>query len=192
MVIFAQKDIKVLECFCLVANESETHRDITIKKVVEKMSVSRQALNQLGYHNVDEIIQALRLYVDQPLQQKFETFVQHPNQDWTLFIAEEILPLLYENRDFFYTLYGGVADPSWFPYLEKNYSQLVLPYFEHTQSNMGISSEFLAKLIVRQVIAIFARWMRQEKPDSPSVFYKKFIYLMTHSTDDLLKLEEQK
>lgn len=155
-------------------------------KIAEKMGISKQALNKSYYKDVNEIIHFLHIYVDQDIQDKFQTFVEHHQKDLILFIAKEILPMLFKNKEYLCILYGTVADPSWLGYLEDTYSNIVQSHFHGIY---GFESEFLSKIIIRQVMSIIAPWLIQEKPEDALLFSKKFIFLMTHSTDDLLKLE---
>lgn len=187
---FTSTDERVFNAFCLVANESEFRSDITMAKIAQKMGISKQAINKYYYKNVNEIINALHYYVDQEVNDKIQNFINNKSNKKNLisFLAAEILPLLYKNREYLYVLYGEVADASWFKFIKMTYSPIIEPYIANFIDCIDIDSQFLASIIIKQVIAIIGEWLSSPLPENPLTFQKKFIYLMLHSTSELIDM----
>lgn len=188
---FAQSDERIFDAFCIVASESTYRTDITMTKIAEKMGISKQALHKSYYKNVNEIICALHYYVDQEPLEKLKNFDKNNSKDLINFFAYDILPLLYKKRDYFQVIYGHIADPSWTKFIKDNYSTILFSYLDNTEKRFQINSEVIAHIVIRQVLSVLAAWLTSPSPENPLIFSKKFIYLMTHSTYNLLKEENQ-
>ncbi|WP_239646808.1 hypothetical protein [Oenococcus oeni] len=70
----------------------------------------------------------------------------------------------------------------------KSYIDILEPYFKGSETKTGLSVEFMMQLAVTQTLTIIANWMNQPKPENPATFSKKFIFLMTHSINDLISI----
>lgn len=185
---FFEYDLRVFLALCAVADESKHHSDITLVKVANKLGTSKQALSQTYFKNINEIIRALHIFVNQEVKEKIQTFISSNNNKHDLihFFAINILPLLYAKRDYLQALYGGVVDPSWPNYIENQYSEILLPYFSKSEELLGLTPEFVAKYVIGQVMAIINSWLCSPSPKNPIVFSKHFLFLFKHSTYDLL------
>ncbi|MGM9886630.1 MAG: TetR/AcrR family transcriptional regulator [Lactococcus sp.] len=185
---FTERDKRAFSAFCLVAEESTYRTDISMSKIAAKMGISRQALGKNYFRNVNEIIYFLHVYIDQTIQPQFKHFVASKRTDLPLFMAKELLPLLYDKREYLHVLYGSVADPSWNAYLENTYTDILEPYFSTTA---GIEARFLAQAVTRQILTIIGMWMADEIPEHPLTFSDKFLYLMNHSVNDLVSIQKR-
>jgi AcrR family transcriptional regulator len=181
------RDIEVFEAFCRVADRCKSHGEIKMSDIAGEVGFSLQNLYKTYYPNLDALISALEVYVCEEILERWDSlpFLDNPEL-LTDYFTDKILPLIYEKRQFLYTLFGQVADPGFFHYLMENFNPLVSPYMTQASEESGISPETLSMLTVEFVCSAIARWMRKKDPDTVEVFKKKFRYLMEHSVDAIL------
>ncbi|MDR2976622.1 MAG: hypothetical protein LBV19_04855 [Streptococcaceae bacterium] len=184
---FSRKDILVMDAFCLVAKESKYRTDISMTKIAEKLGISRQALVKTYFKNVNEIIGSLHYFVDQEIRELISDLATDNIEKFLDDFAYQALPVIYEKRDYLSVLYGNVADPGWYGFLENTYFEILSPYFGTTSRKNDVLSGFLTRMAIRQIICILSSWLTSPNPESPLLFSKKFIYLTTHSVYDLME-----
>lgn len=187
---FEKIDEQIFIAFTLVASESRYHSEITLSQLASKVGITRQAIHKSHYKNIDEVIRGLHFFIDQKPNSKLKKFVLNceGRQKTSLvkFFAAEILPDLYDKRQYLKVLYGGVADPSWTVFIVQSYVDILVPYFKNSKDSLDLDATFIAKLVVTQVMAIISNWITQEEPEIPSVFAKKFTFLINYSIGDLI------
>lgn len=71
------------------------------------------------------------------------------------FLSHEILPLLYEKRDWLQILYGTILDPKWGKFLERKYAPLIEKYLDNIEKEYIISNSFLALLVVKEFFPLY-------------------------------------
>lgn len=188
---FEDTDIKIFNAFIEVAETVNEFSDISIPKIAVKLGVTKQAIYKSTYHNVNEIIQAMHVYVDEEPRRKIQQFIttshRHEPLNFIYFFAQEILPEFYKKRRYLKIIYSDKADPTWNYFVLKNYLSIIESYVKHQSSTLGFSSTDLARIVITQITTMIAIWMRQETPDTPEVFAPKFISLLSFSISDLLK-----
>lgn len=188
--IFSETDIKIFEAFCDIAHDANSRSEITISKIAAAAGMSRQAIYKTYYGSIDELINALHYYVDEDIKKLMDQFMidyyNNPDLSFIDFLAKKILPALYEKRRYLHIFYGGIADPTWYDFMEQVYSDAITPLASLAAEKTGIDTEFLTKTIVAQVIAIISTWMKDDHPIPPRKFAKTFTYLLTHSNSELL------
>ena len=185
-------DERIFTAFVLVIKESSSYSKITLTSVANKLGMSRQALYKTHYQSIDELVIALHYFIDQNPQMKLKKFLSqqaaYQHTDLIHFFAEEILPDLYSKRQYLQILYKGIACPPWTRFIMKSYIDILEPYFKGSEAKTGLSVEFMMQLAITQTLTIIANWMNQPKPENPATFSKKFIFLMTHSINDLISI----
>lgn len=188
VMIFTKYDLKIFSAFCKIAQTSSSANQITIPKIAKELGISRQAVYKSHYKNIDEIIHALHLYIEEDIQTDFKTAAHETNKSFDIiyFISYDILPKLYQKREYLKVLYGTTVDPSWHNFLTERYTKLIqnILNLEHKK----ISEEY-TEFIVAQSLAIIGVWMRSEEIELPIYFSKKFHFLMKNSISDILKID---
>ncbi|MDR0298642.1 MAG: TetR family transcriptional regulator C-terminal domain-containing protein [Streptococcaceae bacterium] len=183
---FSSYDIRVFDAFCEMADSCSSPREMSMQKIADIMGISRQALNKVGYHKLDDILSPLHIYIDQDCWKKLATYSENKGEQPVNFFAHEIIPLLYKKRRYLKTLYGSVADPSWLSYIEKRYSPILYPYLQGFINLFGFEKEFAAKIVIRYILAILARWLQQDISKTPEEFCNQFTELTNLSITDMI------
>jgi hypothetical protein len=180
-------DIRVFNAFCRVADNCSSRRELTMNRIAEEVGVSRQALGKIGYHEFNDVLSALHSYLDQDISTKMEEAAKNKIGDPLQFFAAEILPLMYKKRRYLKTVYWKIADPEWRKLVVESYSPVLYPYLKNSDEKYGFDKEFLAKMIIGQVLSIIAGWMKQKNPEPPDKFAEKFLRLISQPLVTLLQ-----
>ncbi|GAX47747.1 TetR/AcrR family transcriptional regulator [Pseudolactococcus reticulitermitis] len=193
MVIISETQLRIIDSFFLIAEENGTVQKITMQQIAERAGIRRQNIYKNHFNGIEDIIQTVHLLIARDCKQKMSTFIASHDQDMLLFIAKEILPILYAKRRWLKNLYNPSLDPDWVPFLYQQYLPLVQVYFEnrldHVCAELGITSEFLYHLIIGNILTIISCWLTSDKPEPPSIFQKKFLKLAAQSLNHLLNFE---
>lgn len=179
---FSKKDERIFRAFCLVAQESSKHSEISIPKIAQKLDISRQAFHYSYYKNIDELINSLHYYIDQDAKKIFKNHILKNSisfKELIDFFAYEIIPELYDKREYIGVLYGGIADPGWIPFIHKTYMTCISFY--------NYKEEFNVHIFISEAISIVSSWMLQETIESPITFSNKFVFFMTHSPLEIVE-----
>lgn len=182
---FSTYDLRIFSAFCLVANESNTPNQVTISKIAQKLDITRQAIYKSHYSNVDEIIHALHLYIEEDIHSSFTKQISNSNSSFNCieFIANDIVPKLYDKREYLSVLYGNKIDTTWQEFLTKRYTSALNQLLEINKN--PYSSQY-SEYIVAQALSIIGVWMKSKQPEHPIYFSKRFIFLMEHSISEIL------
>lgn len=182
---FNQYDLNIFSAFCAVAEKSSTPDQVKISEIAKKLGVSRQSIYKSHYRNINEIINALHLYIEEDINRDFQNAIVTNKEsfDCIYFIAYNILPKLFLKKEYLHVLYGTSVDPSWHNFLTKRYTHM-LSHFFHTKNSKLDEEDY--EFIVAQTLAIIGVWMRSDKPEEPIYFSKKFYFMLEHSIADIL------
>ncbi|MDR0199950.1 MAG: hypothetical protein LBI43_05165 [Streptococcaceae bacterium] len=183
MITFREKDVRIFEELCWLAKDASHFSDVTIEKIAGRMNLSRQAIYKNYYRSIDDILESMHIFVDQEGQSKIKEFLRSKNSGFIHFLADEILPIIYEKRQFQATLYR--YDPTWLSYIEKAYLPIFSRYLKET-IKVTFDSDFAARLVIQQILTILSQWVQKEQPETPLDFHDKFIYLLSVSPTELM------
>mgnify|MGYP000852774160 FL=1 len=114
---------KILDAFYDLAMQNPDEVNLSMSDLAKKAGISRQAIYKHHFHNVDDIIESIHENIDKPIYEAFLEYNTLTNKDLFLFIADNIFPILYENRKWLKMLYSSSADPYWTNYLKKIYTK---------------------------------------------------------------------
>lgn len=186
-IIISDTQQRIIDSFFILARDSNSLKEITMADIAEKAGIRRQNIYKKHFSNKKDIIDTIHNLINWECEQKFEEFINNKNQtDLISFYADNILPILYDKRDYLKILYGTEADSEWMFFLHKQYTPIVKKCLKSQQERLGSQIEFISELIVRQVISVIANWLTSEQPDPPSLFKKILITYLSTSTSDLL------
>lgn len=187
-VIISETQQRIIDAFFIVAEECDNPQKITMKKIADKAGIKRQNIYKKHFSNIDDLLNTIHRLINWECEEKFEEFPESGSSDLLAYFAQEILPLLYDKRDWLKILYGTTTDSSWAAFLQKSYTPYLRNYLTHAEKKTGLSADFLCSLVVRQIIALVANWLTSEHPEPASLFKKKFMYCVSTSTYDLINL----
>ncbi|MCH4171348.1 MAG: TetR/AcrR family transcriptional regulator [Lactobacillus sp.] len=154
--------------------------------VADKAGIRRQSIYGRHFNSIEDIITTIHSIIDNEIAEKVKDAIANTATDPITYFSKEMLPLLYNRRDWLKVLYGTVIDDSWINFLQDKYTPIFRAYLEKVGNKSGFSNDFLSGLIVSQVIAILGNWLTSNTPEPASLFRKKFMRILNTSTFDLL------
>lgn len=186
--IFSQYDLEIFSAFCKIAQTNASADQVTIPKIANELGVSRQAIYKSHYKSINEIIQALHLYIEEDIYTDFKKAIQEniKSSDLLYFISYDILPKLYQKREYLQVLYGTTVDPSWHDFLTQRYTKIVKNILVNKHNKLDTK---YIEFIVAQSLAIIGVWMRSDTIELPVHFSKKFHFLLNNSISDIINVD---
>ncbi|MBB5888194.1 hypothetical protein [Lactovum miscens] len=128
MIITTDNQQKVIDTFFLIAKETPSVNKITLQMIASRLGIRRESIYKYCFRIPNEILERAHYLVDKKIEESVNEFVNGERHDFAVFLSHEILPLLYEKRDWLQILYNTILDPKWGKILEKNmYPLLKIP-----------------------------------------------------------------
>lgn len=180
---------RIIISFFRLAMEHPEQHPITLAEIAEEAHVSRQAIYRKHFKSSEEIVGEVRKRIKKDLQKKLKTSSPETGVSPFVFIANEVLPLAYEYRVWLRVLTTTAIDPSWQRFLEFQFANYLKPYLEMDKHYDKVSTKFKERLISKRVVDVISLWLSEEFPDPPESFAKTFLYLVSSSSNDLVKEE---
>ncbi|GBG96238.1 transcription regulator [Lactococcus termiticola] len=176
-----------MDAFFMLVDEVDEPRKISMEMIAGRVGIRRQSIYEKHFSSVSDLMTTIFELVSSPCELKIQAyFAGDKSQDFFDFFAQEILPLLYEKRDWLKLLYSKVIAASWSDFAQRTYLPYVEAYLKDFPNETGLSDRFRSDLLVRQVIAIVASWLTSEKVEPASLFAPRFLDLLGKSSLDLI------
>lgn len=166
----------ILGAFISLARKNPQRSSFTMTEIAAEAGISRQAIYQKHFNNKE---------TDQQIFNIFDQYLPDRDGDPITFLANYVLPLIYEKREVISTLYTSQADPCWREFLRETYSKWVLKNV-HYNKKFGFSDQDIAHIITTMAISFIEVWIRKENPISPKEFRDTFIQLAKTSLCDYI------
>lgn len=184
--IISDKQRLIIDSFFQVAQEVQDCQKITMQMIADKVGMKRQNIYAKHFSSIEDMIETIHLLIDYDCKMKLQEFLRSDRQDLADYLAVNILPLLYQKRDWLRILYSTNLDSHWFEFLQKQYTPMIKSYFDKFGKNPEVPHDFLSKLVVGGMLTIISSWLTEKNPAPPSIFREKFIRILSTSTYDLL------
>lgn len=175
----------IIEAFINLAKRNPQRTSFTMIEIAAEAGISRQAIYQKHFNNFEDIIDYIHKETDQQIFNVFHKYRSERDGDPITFLADYILPLIYEKREVISTLYISQADPYWKEFLHEIYSQWVLKNVNY-QLKYDFVKEDIAYIITTMAISFIEVWIRKENPTPPKKFRETFIQLTKTSLCDYI------
>ena len=167
----------IINAFFSLAAKYPDKYDFSIADIACEAGISRQAIYRNHFDNVNEIIKYIRHVIDDEVKAVMICYQKEENV--AIYFAENVLPILYNRRQWLKLLYSSNIDPCWRRFLQKEYQ----PWFQNNlifdPSKLNSNKEFISKLIINHTLAILEAWLSQDFPMPPEAFKKHFITLLS-------------
>ena len=170
-----------------IARKNPNQREITMAEIAKEAGISRQAIYQKQFSNVEEIFDYIHRSMTDEVFEVFKTSITNPkNHSIYEAVAKDIIPSVYQKRDQAYVFYHTSLDTGIFTFLEEHYIDL-LEYATIDITNRGpFSNKSMMRIVINYIFSIVGEWIAEDFPDPPEVFAKKFLDLMESSPKDLI------
>ncbi|MCR1901111.1 TetR/AcrR family transcriptional regulator [Ligilactobacillus apodemi] len=179
----------IINAVMRLALKDRHQEQLTLTEIALEAGISRQAIYQKHFKSVTEIFEYIHLTIDEQIWQVFEQKVLTlpPNKLYQG-IAEQILPLIYQHREWLKVLYGTNIDLKWRKYLYEKYSTAAIMYLKNQPGlNSPLSQEKTVKILTDHIIAIISAWLSDEVPLHPTQFSQVFLEMMVRSPESFLR-----
>lgn len=178
----------IIDAFFQVAYDNPDKK-ITVEMISRYAGMTRENIYHNHFKGIKEIIEKIHFLLDIELSNKFKKLVKSEEPDILEFFCKDLLQFFYEKKDWLKVLYGTTVDPSWQNFIQERYSPYIEEYLDKFGKDNLISNYFLAQVIVQEFVSIISIWITDKQPEPPSLFIRKFIFIINQSPVDLLRVE---
>lgn len=175
----------ILGAFISLARKNPQRSSFTMTEIAAEAGISRQAIYQKHFNNFEDIVDYIHKETDKQIFNIFDKYLPERDGDPITFLADYVLPLIYEKREVISTLYTSQADPFWREFLRETYSKWILKNV-HYSKKFGFSDQDIAHIITAMAISFIEVWIRKENPIPPKEFRETFIQLAKTSLCDYI------
>lgn len=175
----------ILGAFISLARKNPQRSSFTMTEIAAEAGISRQAIYQKHFNNFEDIVAYIHKETDQQIFNIFDQYLPDRDGDPITFLANYVLPLIYEKREVISTLYTSQADPCWREFLRETYSKWVLKNV-HYNKKFGFSDQDIDHIITTMAISFIDVWIRKENPIPPEEYRETFIQLSKTSLCDYI------
>ncbi len=186
MIIITDTQRKIIDAFFLAAKEHPRRKEMTMQLIADRAGMNKATIYKYHFSSVDEIIEKIHFLVDKDIGNAFENFITSDRSDFTSFMTDNMLPHLYDNKDWLKILYGTNIDPDWLDFLVNKYSPMVEKYLNKIEKNEVIPNFYLSQVVVKEFISIISVWLTDDTPEPVSLFKRKFLGILQLSLTNIL------
>lgn len=179
----------IINSLLRLAQRSPDKPKFTLTEIAIEAKISRQAIYQKHYRNVDDIIQDI--YQQIATEARVTMVSTPPERGISPFqrIVDDIVPVLYEHREWMKIIYNSSLHLSWATHVESFYRPWLCQYIQNSSSNLNIDKDILLQLLMGQITNLMVAWMSQPVPLSPIAFKQEFLRLVLIAPNDYLDSE---
>ena len=175
----------IISSLITLAKKNPQRSSFTMTEIAAEAGISRQAIYQKHFNNFEDIIEYIHEETNQHIFNVFNKYSPNNDGDPISFLADYILPLIYEKKEIINILYTTQVDPCWREFLRETYSKWVLKSV-HYNKKFGFSDQDIAHIITTMAISFIEVWIRKENPIPPKEFRETFIQLAKTSLCDYI------
>lgn len=175
----------IIKALITLAKKNPQRSSFTMTEIAAEAGISRQAIYQKHFNNFEDIIEYIHEETNQHIFNVFNKYCPSNDGDPISFLADHILPLIYEKREIVNTLYTTQVDPCWKEFLRGTYSEWVLKNVNY-QLKYNFNKEDIAYIITTMAISFIEVWIRKDDPTPPEEYRETFIQLSKTSLCDYI------
>lgn len=183
---------KILGAFFELVTENPQKTNFTISEIALKAGVSRQAIYQKHFRNFNEIITYVDDYIIVQIRQWCSQYNIEKDGNPMDYIANKLLPFVYENREYLKTLHTATIAKSFEDTIIVSFTDWAIDIIRPQSETFNLPKDVLTKIIVEQIVVIIKTWLLQEAPIPPQEFKKDFLNLAKAPLYSYYTMETQK
>lgn len=183
---------KILGAFFELVTENPQKTNFTISEIALKAGVSRQAIYQKHFRNFNEIITYVDDYIIVQVRQWCSQYNIEKDGNPMDYIANKLLPFVYENREYLKTLHTATVAKSFEDTIIVSFTEWAIDIIRPQSETFNLPKDVLTKIIVEQIVVIIKTWLLQEAPMPPQEFKKDFLNLAKAPLYSYYTMETQK
>jgi transcriptional regulator, tetR family, putative len=142
--------------------------------------LSRQAIYKRHFNNTTEIIEYIRQdMVKQAFAPNWNSNNAEADLDPFTFLAQTILPAIYEQRQRIKILYTSSVDPLWSDFITASYKDWIEQNLNLDHQKLGIPEDLANQLLAGWISSLIENWITQDDPVPCKQFSKTFLNLVS-------------
>lgn len=114
---------KIIDAFFELALENPQKSNFTISEIALKAGISRQTIYQKHFRNFNEIILYVHELIDKEIHQVFNDYDASSNINPLDYVAENVLPVIWQERRWIKCLYTTNIDPNFEDFIVSTYTK---------------------------------------------------------------------
>ncbi|WP_054639228.1 TetR/AcrR family transcriptional regulator [Lactococcus fujiensis] len=176
----------IINALFRIAIKHPEKSNFTINEIALEAGISRQAIYQKHYRNVAEILEDVQRPMLFDIGKVYREANKIETSDPFVFLAEQLLPVLYKHREWLRVFYTTCMDPTWIKRSEERMRNWIKPYLKIEYQSGEFSREVAQNVLAKSMLVIITTWLSQDFPPPPDTFKYDFLYLLQHSVEELL------
>lgn len=178
---------QIINAYFRLALKSPEQSEFSLTEIAKEAQISRQAIYQKHYQNVQEIKEDLS---SQLLSHMEKVFGEQKNQAHHMFLenfAEHVLPLLYQYRQDLRAFYTTSLSAHWQNKSETFFQKWLRPYLKNKYKNKRLNINKMVFAMSKMLSALIATWLTEDFPLPASCFKQTFLNLLTNFSETAVK-----
>ena len=171
---------RILDAFFELADKQPDRSRFTFTEIAKEAGLSRQAIYKRHFNNTTEIIEYIRQdMVEQAFAPNWNSNNAEADLDPFTFLAQTILPAIYEQRQRIKILYTSSVDPLWSDFITASYKDWIEQNLNLDHQKLGIPEDLANQLLAGWISSLIENWITQDDPVPFKQFSKTFLNLVS-------------
>ncbi|RSI29432.1 TetR/AcrR family transcriptional regulator [Streptococcus sanguinis] len=171
---------RILDAFFELADKQPDRPRFTFTEIAKEAGLSRQAIYKRHFNNTTEIIEYIRQdMVKQAFAPNWNSNNSEADLDPFTFLAQTILPAIYEQRQRIKILYTSSVDPLWSDFITASYKDWIEQNLNLDHQKLGIPEDLANQLLAGWISSLIENWITQDDPVPCKQFSKTFLNLVS-------------
>jgi AcrR family transcriptional regulator len=176
----------IIDALLRLAQRSPEKTTFTLTEIAAEAHISRQAIYQKHFQNVDDIIKDMHLQIATKARKKYVHTAPTPGVSPFQILADEMIPILYEHRDWLRIIYTSSLYIGWMKHIENSYRQWLRPYIAEAYIDLEVDFDLILQLLIGFVFSSSMAWLSQPFPLPPEIFKETFLKIVKLSPNDFI------
>lgn len=182
---------KIINAFFELAINNPEKTNFTMTEIAHQAGLTRQAIYRKHFKNFQEIINYVHTLIDEQIYQVYSNYDITTDGNPFDYVADNILPVIYERRKWISCLYTSAIDPSFEQFIVSTYTKWGMKNIQPQSEKFHLSNNALTQLIIEQTMIIIKNWIIQENPTPPDEFKDDFLKLIKSPLYDYLTIDNK-
>lgn len=183
---------KIIDAFFELTQNNPEKNKFTISEIAQQAGISRQAIYQKHFKNFQEIIDYIHEILDKQIYQIYANYDITKDGNPFIYVADNVLPVIYEGKEWIACLYISAIDPSFEQFIVSTYTKWGVENVHPQSEKFHLPDDVLTQLIVEQTMVIIKNWIIQENPTPPDEFKDDFLRLINSPLSTYLNVDNNK
>ncbi len=169
---------KIINAFFELALENPDKTTFTMSEIAHQAGLTRQTIYRKYFKSFQEIINYVHAMIDEQIYQVYSNYDMTTDGTPFDYVADNVLPVIYEGRKWIACLYTSAIDPSFEQFIVSTYTKWGMENVHPQSKEFHLPDDILTQLIVEQTMVIIKNWIIQENPTPPDKFKDDFLKLV--------------